>query len=204
MPELSVEQPSRAFVDQGTMLLLQSRDRAFLEKLFGEVTPYLTRVCHSNGVASGDTSDLIHQAWEVFFTHLGRFEARSQIRTFVCGILINKIREHRRARNRVIPEEDTEKFMNSAFTPDGWWRTPPGDPYRLTELREAKGLVEECLAGLTDQQRAAFLLKEVEGENSDFVCNVLGVEHSHLRVLIFRAKEKLRKCLEGKVSVEQV
>jgi RNA polymerase sigma-70 factor (ECF subfamily) len=198
------ESASQKFIDDDTLALLKVRDRDFLGKLFHEINPYLNRVCMANGITPEDVSELIHQTWEKFFSNLDKFEGRSQIRTFICGILFNKIREHRRVQKRFVPEEDSKKFMDDAFTADGWWKVAPGDPYRLTELKQAAEFIRECFEGLTEQQMTAFVMKEMEEENSEDVCNVLGVNVSHLRVLLFRAKDKLRKCLEGKVSAEQV
>lgn len=192
------------FIDEGTLVLLKNRDREFLGNLFCEVNPYLTRVCLANGIVQDDVKELIHRTWEKFFSNIEQFKGRSQIRTFICGILFNKIREHRRMQKRFVFEEDSQKFLDDAFTKDGWWRVAPSDPYRIVELRQAVDFIRECFDGLTEQQMAAFVMKEVEEENSDDVCNVLGVNVSHLRVLLFRAKDKLRKCLEGKVSAEQV
>ena len=203
-PNALSENTNQKFVDENTLALLKSRDRDFLDKLFREVTPYLSRVCLANGIVQDDMNELIHQTWEKFFSNLEKFEGRSQIRTFICGILFNKIREHRRMQKRFVLEEDSQKFMDDAFTIDGWWKTPPSDPFRLTELKQADQFIRECLDCLTEQQMAAFVMKEVAEENSDDVCNALGVNVSHLRVLLFRAKDKLRKCLEGKVSMEQV
>jgi RNA polymerase sigma-70 factor (ECF subfamily) len=195
---------SEKFIDQDTLALLKNRDREFLEELFREVNPYLSRVCMANGISQDDVKELIQQTWEKFFSNLEKFEGRSQIRTFICGILFNKIREHRRMQKRFVLEEDSQKFMDDAFTADGWWRVAPSDPYRITELKQSAELIRECFDGLTEQQMTAFVMKEIEEENSEDVCNVLGVNVSHLRVLIFRAKDKLRKCLEGKVSVERI
>ena len=199
---MTAKKLSERVIDSETLLLLKSRDAEFLKSIFIEVNPYLTRVCVSNGIYQDDVKELIHQTWERFFSNLEQFEGRSQIRTFICGILFNKIREHRRGQKRLVPEEDTEKFMNEAFTPDGWWKVPPTDPQKLLENRELSDFIKECMEGLSEQQLNAFVMKEVEEENSDDVCNVLGVNVSHLRVLLFRAKDKLRKCLEGKMATE--
>jgi RNA polymerase sigma-70 factor (ECF subfamily) len=198
------ENASQNFIDDSILALLKNRDREFLEKLFHEVNPYLNRVCMANGMGHEEVKELIHQTWEQFFSHLEKFEGRSQIRTFICGILFNKIHEHRRLQKRFVLEDDSQKFMDDAFTEDGWWKVEPTDPYRLVELKQAGEFIRECLDGLTEQQVTAFVMKEIEEENSEAVCNVLGVNVSHLRVLLFRAKDKLRKCLEGKASVEQV
>lgn len=204
MPNALNNNASQNFIDESTLALLRSRDRDFLEKLFREVNPYLNRVCLANGIAHDDVEDLIHQTWEKFFSNLEKFEGRSQIRTFICGILFNKIREHRRMQKRYVLEEDSQKFTDDAFTQDGWWKVAPNDPYRLTEIKQASALIRECFEGLTEQQRAAFVMKEMEEQNYEDICSILGVNASHLRVLLFRAKEKLRKCLEGKVSAAQV
>lgn len=183
---------------------LLERDPEFLRALFVEVNPFLSRVCTANGFFKEDLNDLVHQTWEAFFSNLDQFEGRSQIRTYVCGILFNKIREYRRSKQRLVLEEDCESFMNSAFTQDGWWKVAPPDPARWSELKQSGKFIEECMEGLSEQQRAAFILTEVEEEQSDEICKALAVKVSHLRVLLFRAKEKLRKCLEGKVNAEPI
>lgn len=197
-------EPSTAYIDENTLKLLMNRDPGYLKSLFCEVNPFLIRVCLSNSIFDEDADDVIHQAWETFFTNLEKYEGRSQIRTFICGILFNKIREFRRAKGRTQYEDDSEKVMNHSFTSDGWWKTEPRSPDRLIELQQSSQIIQECLEGLSEQQKAAFLMKEVEGENSDEICNILAVSVSHLRVLLFRAKDKLRKCLEGRGHVESV
>ncbi len=197
------KQSADNYLDEGTLRLLRERDPQYLEALFIEVNPYLARVCVANGIYEEHADEVIHDTWERFFSNIEKFEGRSQVRTFICGILFNKIREYRRSESRTIYEEDSEKFLNSAFTQDGWWKTPPDDPYKLLELGQTSEFIKECMEGLTDQQKAAFVMREVEDEDSDFICNVLKIKLSNLRVLLFRAKDKLRKCLEGKVSAEQ-
>ena len=87
---------SDRFVDAETNELLIKRDPAFLKSLFVDINPFLIRVCIANSIYSENADDIIHQTWETFLTNLEKFQGRSQIRTFICGILFNKIREHRR------------------------------------------------------------------------------------------------------------
>lgn len=191
-------------IDDETLKLLLVRDPLFLKNLFFEVNPYLIRVCAASGIYEENADEVIHETWERFFANLEKFEGRSQIRTFICGILFNKIREFRRTQGRTIYEEDSEKVVNNAFTVDGWWKVNPQDPQKIFELRQTGSFIKECMEGLSELQKAAFLMREVEEENSDEICNALGVKVSHLRVLLFRAKEKLRMCLEGKFQVSQI
>ena len=194
--------PTDIHIDTKTLTLLTDRDPSFLKALFLEINPYLVRVCIANGHFDQDAEELIHDTWERFFSNIEKFEGRSQIRTFICGILFNKIREFRRDQARMIYEDDSEKVMNHAFTVDGWWNVPPQCPQKLAEHKQSAELIMECLGALTEQQKAVFFLKVVEGEDSETICNALGVSLSNLRVLLFRAKDKLRLCLEGKINVE--
>ena len=183
-------------LDLETAGLLTSRDPIFLGKLFSETSPILLRICFSNSIYDENAEDVIHQTWETFFGNLEKFEGRSRLRTFICGILFNKIREYRRGTQRTSYEQDPESIMNNVFTPEGWWKSPPVNPFRAFELTQSAAVIRECLEGLSEPQRAAFVLKEIEEEDTAEICDILSVNEAHLRVLLFRAKDKLRKCIE--------
>ena len=179
---------------------LKSRDPQLLEKIFLDTNPYLFKILGSNRFFGDVAKDLVQASWESFFLNLDKFQGNSQVRVFVAGILLNKIRESRRVQKRIVYEEDSEKIYEQAFTHDGWWVHEPLDPHELMQSKQVGSLIDECLEGLSESQREAFVLKEVEGENSEEICNILKVSVTNLGVLIYRAKDKLRKCLEGKIK----
>ena len=191
---------SDSTINPETLTLLKNRDPAFLAALFKEVNPYLAKVCGASGIYSEHADDVIHQTWERFFTNLEKFEGRSQIRTFICGILFNKIREYRRIQNKTLFEDNAEDVLSHSFTQDGWWKVTPPHPQKLMELKQAGDFIKLCLDGLTEQQKAAFLMREVDDDDSNEISVTLGINVTHLRVILFRAKDKLRKCLEGKAD----
>lgn len=183
--------------DSKDLIRLRNRDSAFLAELFSDINPRLLRMIASKGIFAESAEEIVHDCWETFFLNLDKFEGRSKIRTFVFGILVNKLHEHRRRINRIDYEEDSEKVFERSFTKDGWWVEEPSDPYKLLANQQLGSAIQDCLEGLSDSQRAAFLLIESEGESSESACTILGISISNLRVLIFRAKDKLRTCLEG-------
>lgn len=187
-------------IDDKTFQLLKERDTAFLETLFKETNPYLFKILGANKIFSEQAQDIVQSSWETFFKNLEQFRGQSQIKVFIAGILLNKVREHRRALKKVVYEEDSEKVYSQAFDSDGWWMAEPSDPQKLIESKESVKFIEECLEGLSDLQREAFLLKVVEQEKTEEICNILKINVSHIGVLLFRAKDKLRQCLEGKAS----
>ncbi|MEQ1721557.1 MAG: sigma-70 family RNA polymerase sigma factor [Pseudobdellovibrio sp.] len=184
--------------------LIKDRDPQFLDQLFTELNPILIKITYANQIFKPHTEDLIHQTWQKFFENFEAFEGRSSLSTFVTGILINKIREHRRAVKKFVYEEDGEKIYSQSFTSEGWWINEPVSPDKWIESVELQKMVEDCLEGLSEQQKTAFVLKEIEEENSENICNVLGISLSNLRVLIFRAKDKLKSCIQGLTESKEV
>lgn len=179
--------------------LLRKRDPEFLKDLFEQTTPYLLNILGSQKIFGSAAEDLIQESWRVFFENLDSFRGDSQIKTYIAGILINRVRELRRSQAREVLEEDAEKLFDQAFLPNGHWRAPVEEPDRVFASKEILRFIEECMEDLTPAQREAFSLKEIQQEESKNICNILGVSVPHLGVLIFRAKEKLRMCLEGRV-----
>ena len=181
---------------------IKERDSAALQALFQEVNPYLVKFLGAQKLSRPQIEEVIQASWATFFENIDSYEGRSQIKVFVAGIALNKMREMRRSEKKYIPEEETELMLSASFTPDGWWKTPPLNPDQILNSKEIGAAIEECLEGLSLSQRQAFLLKEVEDEPTEEICQVLNISISNLGVLIFRAKEKLRLCLQGqKVTI---
>lgn len=171
-----------------------SRDSIFLSELFKEMNPRLRRMVESNGIFAESAEEIVHECWETFFSVLDNFEGRSTLQTFIFGILINKIREYRRRTHRTDHQEAFEDI--SICTIDGWWVNEQFDPYRNLLNRQVGQSIDHCLECLSSSQRAAFLLTEVEGETPECACRILGTSSSNLRVLVSRAKGRLRLCLK--------
>jgi RNA polymerase sigma-70 factor (ECF subfamily) len=127
-----------------------------------------------------------------------RFEGRSKIKTFLFGILFNKCAERRRKSNREQASEDIEKIFEARFGAWGIWNCVPKGPEDQALNDELRRWLESCARNLSTEQRAAFQLKVVDGQSTAEICKILGVSDTHLGVLLFRARNKLRECLEKK------
>jgi RNA polymerase sigma-70 factor (ECF subfamily) len=189
-------------LDEGILKSLKDRDPTILAGLFNELNPYLLKMAGARRILGEQAEELVCRTWETFFENIESFQGRSEVKSFLGGILINKIREERRYQDRYEPEEDPEKIFSHSFSPEGWWKRPPPDPAQLLSRKQTRTAIEDCLEGLSSNQKEAFLLREVEGEDSASICNILDVSITNLGVLLFRAKEKLRQCLEGKIHLE--
>lgn len=192
------------YITEDIRNLLKSRDSVLLSQLFTEINPYLIRVCGSSGVFKEHADDIVCETWAIFLNDIDNYQERSKIRTYICGILFNKIKEFRRAQNRLVFEDEPGDSVTKAFSINGWWTKKPHDPHRISELKQASQFIKECMDGLSEHQKLAFIMREVDDESSEEICKLLGVSLENLRVLVFRAKEKLKLCLEGKMSSEGV
>lgn len=148
------------------------------------------------GLSRPDSEEVVQDTFVAFLSGLDRFEGRSSLRTYLFGILYHKASSLRAKARREMGTDDIETVVGARFDKDGMWSRPPRGPEALALDAETRSWVEKCAEGLPDAQRAAFFLKEVEGEASEAVCNVLGVNPTNLRVMLHRARLRLRECLE--------
>jgi RNA polymerase sigma-70 factor (ECF subfamily) len=191
MNEADVSQPD-------AMSRLRNREPEVLEELVNEHSRTLYRAARGMGFRDDEAEDVVQDVFTTFFATLDRFEGRSQIRTWLFGILHHKNMEHRRRRIREEQHDPIDEVFESRFDSNGKWTAPPQDLVRLLESRELGQAISHCLDGLTAAQRSAFVLREMEGLTGDEVCKILQVTVTNMGVLMFRARNRLRECLEGR------
>jgi RNA polymerase sigma-70 factor (ECF subfamily) len=153
--------------------------------------PQVLRASRAAGLDPATAEDVAQSTFLTFFQKAGSFEGRSKVRTWLFGILYHKIREARRAGLRERPTDEIEVIVDRRFDERGNWANPPQE---LDETREA---IDGCLEEVPTKQRMAFVLREVEGLGSEELCKILEVTRTNLGVLMFRARNRLRECLEA-------
>jgi RNA polymerase sigma-70 factor (ECF subfamily) len=159
--------------------------------------------------------DLVQETWLVMLQSIERFEGRSSLRAWLCGILINLARARHRKSVRLVPmsslgggdDPDTpDPAVDTArFHPEGhpwaghWcaWPNPwPDSPEQCALGRELRELLQRTIGDLPPLQGEVLALRDVEGLTGPEVCDALGVSEAHERVLLHRARSKLRSALE--------
>ena len=148
--------------------------------------------------------DLVQDALVTALKARASFQGRSSELTWMTGILRNKIFEHLRRQSREASlglGEDGDR-ESALFAEDGHWRPESapgdwgGDPRRLAENAEVAAALRVCLGGLTPGVARAFVLREMEGLAHREAAEALGVPPGRLAVLLYRARMRLRRCLE--------
>jgi RNA polymerase sigma-70 factor (ECF subfamily) len=130
--------------------------------------------------------DLVQEALLAAMTQSASFAGRSTLRTWVIGILSHKVIDHFRRRP---PESgDNDPALLAAPSAE--------DVERVVAARQELALVDRALAELPELERLALMLVDVEGVEREECCNALGVTATHLRVLLHRGRNRLRRMLE--------
>ena len=184
---------------------------AFME-IVARYSPLMRRIALGYVRSPAVADDVVQEAWLGVLTGLGRFEGRSSLKTWILRILINQARTRATREARSLPfsalareEEDEGPAVDPArFGPDGGWKSLPDDWRTLPEERllanETLAVLRQAVDGLPERQREVFLLRDVEGWESDEVAAALEVSAGNERVLLHRARAKVRAALERELG----
>lgn len=186
---------TQEFIDR-----LKARDPETVTRVVTEHQAFLFRSALSLGCTSPDVEDLLQSTWDTFFTIVDRFEGKSKVRTFIYGIMYNKFRELRKANQRIETIDDSDESVDSLFDRQGFWTQPPMSPEKFTHLKQVEKSLQDCLGGLPLQLKSIFLMRELEDYSLQEIAEVTALESNHIGVLIYRAKQRLRTCIEGKAK----
>ncbi len=197
---MSAAEVLKSFASPEFLSRLQDRDRDAIEAVVRAYTEQLVRGALGLGFDTHQAKDLAQSVWATFFDVVSKFEGRSHVRTFIFGILYNKAMELRREQNRFDTRDPVEEILEQRFDSHGHWIRPPMSPDQFVETSETLELIEKCLDTLPLTQRMAFCLKEIDEHGSSDICKIMDVTVTNLGVLLYRARNRLRECIEGKAT----
>lgn len=188
--------PDEQSVD-GALASLRRRDPEVLEAAVHEHARALFRSARTLGFEESEAEDLVQDVFVTFLEKIDSFEGRSQLRTWLIGILYHKALEHRRRKSVDRKCDAIDDVLESRFDTRGAWIRPPADLERLFESQRAGEIIRSCMENLPPNQRAAFALREIEALETQEICKILAVTVTNLGVLLYRARTRLRECLES-------
>jgi RNA polymerase sigma-70 factor (ECF subfamily) len=185
-------------LDPGTVTALRRRDPEAIGSVVREHARPLYRAARGAGFGEADAEDLTQDVLTTFLATLDRFEGRSQVRTWLFGILYRKMRERWRRRERDILHDSFEDTFESRFDANGSWIRPPADLQRVMESAEIGVALRRCIARLPAAQRVVFVLRQIEELDTKAVCKIVGKTVTNVNVVLHRARLRLRECLEAR------
>jgi len=156
--------------------------------------------------------EVVQEAWLGVLTGIERFEGRSALKTWIFRIVANRAKTRAEREGRTLPfsalveagdggaSVEPERFFGADHRWAGHWAGYPGRWQTAPESRllagEARAHIDEAIAELPPVQRAVITLRDVAGLSAEEVCNVLDLSETNQRVLLHRARSKVRAVLE--------
>ena len=194
---------------------LVTRLRAGDADAFGHVvrtwSPAMLRVARSHVSTDASAQEVVQETWLAVIKGLPSFEGRSLLRTWTFSILLNLARRRGVRDRRQVPLSsldlgdgeplvDPDRFLGPGDPWAGGWtdRGSPQDwgPEAEVLTSEVRGLLVAAVARLPDRQREVLVLRDVHDLSTEEVADSLGLSVGNVRVLLHRARVKLRNLLE--------
>ena len=198
--------------------LREGDQRAFLE-LFRKWHPSMVRVALSYVRGKSVAEEVAQETWLHFMQQLGRFRGRSSLKTWTFRILVN------RAINRGKREQMGVHVVRDALTENGSSGHPirnlrrgsgslagstwasggkePRSPEQNLLDAETRARLEQAIRGLPNRQKLVLTLRDVQGWRSAEVCELLKISPENQRVILHRARVKVREELAGYLESSQ-
>ena len=177
---------------------IRERDEQVLTAVVDAYLDQILRAARGAGLDPQQAEDIAQNTFTTFIETAPRFEGRSHVRTWIFGILYRKIQEARRGYAKDRQMDDIDDVFEARFDDKRRWSRPPSGPEDELFTKEAGREIDDCLEAVPDRQRMAFVLREVEGLSTKEICKILESSATNVGVMLFRARNRLRECLESK------
>jgi RNA polymerase sigma-70 factor (ECF subfamily) len=154
-------------------------------------------------VGPGLAEDVVQDAWITVHEKIDAFEGRASLGTWLHRIVVNRAISMLRssAREVQLSEGLADDPTEDWFAPDGHWRVGPpqwdfASPDELLSAAALQDCIDKHLAAMTPLQRGVVILRDIEGEDFDAICNKLDISASNARVLLHRGRLRLAKMVD--------
>jgi len=182
---------------------LRAGDEAAFVSLVRMYHPRLLRFAETLVPTRAVAEEVVQDTWLGVVRGIHKFEGRSSVRTWLFRVLVNRARSAGAHEPRSVPL-DHEDALEGRFAANGHWSHPP-DAWservdsKLVADQLAKR-VRACLPQLPASQRQVMTLRDIEGIDAAETCELLGVSVANQRVLLHRARSRMRSILEVDLS----
>jgi RNA polymerase sigma-70 factor (ECF subfamily) len=198
--------------DHALLELLRAGDEAAFRALVARHDGALRRVALTFVRTPSAADDVVQETWLGVVHGLSAFEGRSSLRTWIFSILVNRARTRAVRDARSVPfstleQDDGPAVEPAAFGADGRWTSAPArlecDPETSLLSAELREHLLRAVDELSPAQRAVITLRDLVGVSSEEVCELLELTEVNQRVLLHRARSRVRSALVPLVEVSR-
>lgn len=184
--------------------LVAGKDSAFchLINLYQPLMLTVARAIAGNTFAE----DIVQEAWVAVYKSIAKFERRSSLKTWIMTIVSNEAKARLRRESRQVSLDELDGDIpgsyldGSKFKADGHWQSVPkwnqDSPEALLSEAQLQSCINKTLRLLPAAQKAAFMLRDIEQQSFEDICNILQVSAVNVRVLVHRARLVLMQVID--------
>lgn len=195
--------------ETGLLARVRAGDRDAFQTLVERHHGSLVRLAAMFVSTRSSAEEVAQETWVAALDGVGAFEGRSSIKTWLFRIVVNRAKTRGVREARSLPfsalgdanDDDMPSPVEGRFDEGGMWADPPAPwqaetPEELLSRREVAGVLTVSLEALPPKYRAVVTMRDVEELSPEEVCNILEISESNQRVLLHRARARLRQVLE--------
>src|SRR3954462_3181293 len=196
--------------DSEVVAALKRGDQSVFADLVDAYSPGLMRVARMYVRDRAVAEEVVQETWIAVLRGIDRFEGRSSLRTWIFRILMNTAKTRGQRESRSIPfsaaggddeaSVDPDRFLGADHQWAGGWMLGPSEwqtPEEELLQGETREQILRAIDELPAQQRAVITLRDVEGFPPEEVSELLGISDGNQRVLLHRARSKVRAAIEA-------
>jgi len=184
-----------------------TQDEAFMSELRQQMLKFATLQLQDHSLVE----DAVQEAFIGALKNQQTFGRRSAFKTWVFAILKHKIIDVIRNNQRLVPSSSVQnddddqpdlEVWDQQFDDRGYWHlserpTAWQQPSESASNDQFWEVFEACLEGLPGQYSRAYMMREFVDLSTAEICQQLGISENSLNVLLYRARVKLRNCLQN-------
>jgi RNA polymerase sigma-70 factor, ECF subfamily len=196
--------------EQELVQRLRDGDESAFAELIDAYGATMLRVAQMFVRDRASAEEVVQETWLAVINGIERFEGRSSLKTWLFRILTNRAKTKGQRDGRTVPfsslagagEEDEpsvdpDRFLGADSATPGAWAAPPRAwPQDRILEKETLGVIQMAIEELPDAQREVIRLRDVEGWTPMEVTDALEITDGNQRVLLHRARSKVRTALE--------
>jgi RNA polymerase sigma-70 factor, ECF subfamily len=196
---------------------LRDGDEMAFAELIDRYGAMMLRVAQMYVRDRATAEEVVQETWLAVLNGIERFEERSSLKTWLFRILTNRAKTRGQRDGRMIPfsalageaagsdepSVSPDRFLGPDSARPGAWAAPPvGWPEERLLEKETLDVIEMAISELPEAQREVILLRDVDGWDPMEVSDALGITDGNQRVLLHRARSKVRAALERYMTPE--
>jgi RNA polymerase sigma-70 factor (ECF subfamily) len=178
---------------------LRAGNEAAYEKLVTVYSPWMRRVARKHVRSAALAEDIVQETWLAVLCQLDTFEGRSSLRTWIFKILVNQAKSAGRLERRVIAVDPLNHSIDQSGTSANWPSAVTAEsvarPEDLVIANETARTILAAVASLPPRDARIIALRDIQGLSAPEAAEQLGISNGNQRVLLHRARVRLRALL---------